>query len=411
MAASEILLRALPYHEALAGYLQAEEPGTWAWFDSARAQAEHAEALRLELLKQTYRLEPAAHPELFAALTDAKARLALDIPVTIYQSQRQHELNAALLFLPGEAHIVLQGPLLQLLDAAELRAMLGHELAHYRLWTEPDRRHLVADRIAHAFAGDPRAEPSHFESARLLRLYTEIFADRGALQVTNDPAPVISCLVKIQTGLAQVDAASYVRQADEVFARSKVHTEELTHPEAFIRARAITLFAQDAPAVDAEIVRMIEGDVALDKLDLLGQTRMTQLTLRWLKLFLRPTWFRTDAVRGQVRLLFPEFDFAPEGHADEELIAKLRDSSGIVRDYFCYLLLDFVAVDPELEQEPLRAAFALASRMGWDERLESLVVKELKLKKREAQRLRAESREGDGVESASVEKAGESNDE
>ena len=155
---------------------------------------------------------------------------------------------------------------------------------------------------------------------------------------------------------------------------------------------------------------MIEGDVALDKLDLLGQTRMAQLTLRWLKLFLRPTWFRTDAVRGQVRLLFSDFDFAPEGHADEELIATLRDASGSVRDYFCYLLLDFVAVDPELEQEPLRAAFALASRMGWDERLETLVVKELKLKKREAQRLRAESREGDGAESL-VEKAGEPSDE
>jgi hypothetical protein len=59
----------------------------------------------------------------------------------------------------------------------------------------------------------------------------------------------------------------------------------------------------------------------------------------------------------------------------------------------------------------LQAAFALASRLGWDERLESLVVKELKLKKREAQRLRAESREGDGVESSSAEKAGGPNDE
>ena len=393
MAVPETLLRALPYHEALAGYLQAEEPETWAWFDSTQAQTEHAEALRLELLKQTYRLEPGTHPALFDALADAKSRLGLEIPVTIYQSQRQQELNAALLFFPGEAHIVLQGPVLQLLDAAELRAMLGHEMAHYRLWSEPDRRFLVTDRIAHAFAGDTRAEPSHFESARLLRLYTEIFADRGALQVTNDPAPVISCLVKIQTGLPQVDAASFVRQADEVFAKSKVRTDELTHPEAFIRARAVTLFAQNAPQIETEIARMIEGDAAIDKLDLLGQSRMTQLTLRWLKLFLRPAWFRTDVVRGQVRLMFPEFDFAPEGHADEELFTSLGSASASVRDYFCYLLLDFTAIDADLEHEPLREAFALASRTGWDERLESLVVKELKFKKREAQRLRAEGRE------------------
>ncbi len=411
MAVSESLLRALPYHEALAGYLREEEPETWAWFDSAQAEAEQAESLRLELLKQTYRLEPTAHPALFAALADAKAKLALDIPITIYQSQQRQELNASLFFLPGEAHIVLQGPVLQLLEPAELRAMLGHELAHYRLWTEPDRRFLIADRIAHAFAGDPRAEASHLESARLFRLYTEIFADRGALLVTNDPGPVISCLVKIQPGLAHVDAASYVLQAEEVFAKSKVRTDELTHPEAFIRARAITLFAQNVTGVDAEISRMIEGDVSLDKLDLLGQTRMTQLTLRWLQLFLRPIWFRTDAVRGQVTLLFPEFDFAPEGQADEDLIATLREASVSVRDYFCYLLLDFAAVDPELEEEPLRAAFVLASRLGWDERLESLAVKELKLKKREALRLRAESRESVSADSQEPKESMEGDDE
>ena len=396
MAVPESTLRALPYHEALAGYLKTEEPETWAWFDSAQAQSDYAESLRLQLLKHTYRLEPATQPALFAALEDAKARLGLAIPVTIYQSQQpQQELNASLFFLPGEAHIVLQGPVLQLLDAAELRGLLGHELAHYQLWTEPDRRFLVADRITHAFAADPRAEASHVESARLFRLYTEIYADRGAWRVTADPTPVISGLVKLHTGLAQVDAASYVRQADEVFAKSKVRTEELSHPEAFIRARALRLWAENAPNLDAEIARMIEGEVSLDKLDLIGQSRLTALTLRWLKVFLRPAWFRTDAVRGQVRLLFPDFDFAPEGHEDADLLAALRSVDASVRDYFCYLLLDFAAVDPELEHEPLRAAFALASLLGWDERLESLVVKELKLKKREAQRLRAEAREAE----------------
>jgi hypothetical protein len=119
---------------------------------------------------------------------------------------------------------------------------------------------------------------------------------------------------------------------------------------------------------------------------------MTALTLRWLRLFLRPAWFRTDPVRVHVRHFFPEFDFAPEGYEDEPLLATLRSADVSVRDYFCYLLLDFVTVDPELEHEPLRAAFTLASLLGWDERFEELAVKELKLKKREAQRLRADAR-------------------
>ncbi|MES2696493.1 MAG: M48 family metalloprotease [Verrucomicrobiota bacterium] len=390
MAASELKLSALPYQEALSDYLKTEEPETWAWFDSAQVRLEYADSLRLELLKQAYRLDPAAYPDLFAALADAKARLGLEVPVTIYQSQRNQQLNAALLYLPGEAHILLEGGLLQLLSPAELRGVLGHELAHYVLWSGGDGRMLLVDRIAHAMANDPRAEPSQIESARLMRLYTEIFADRGALQVTGDPNVVISGLVKIQTGLAQVDPVSYVRQAEEIFARAKVKTEGVSHPEAFIRARALMLWAENAPNVDAEIARMLEGERTLDQLDLVGQQHLTQLTRRWLQLLLRPAWFRTEPVRGQLRLFFPDFDFVPEDERDDALLAELREASNTVRDYFCYLLLDFASVDPELELEPVRAAFALAGEVGWDDRLESLVVKELKIKKREAQRLRAE---------------------
>ena len=393
MLAPKTNLRPLRYHEELADYLRQEESETWTWFDSAQSQADYAESLKLELLKQTYRLEAAAYPDLFAALNDAKARLGLAIPVMVYQSQRSRELNAALYFLPGEAHIVFEGDVLKLLDPGELRGVLGHELAHYVLWSESARRFQVVDRIAQAMAGDPRAEVSHVESARLMRLYTEIYADRGALLVTGDPTTVISGLIKLQTGLTQVDAGSYVRQAEEVFARSKARTEELSHPEAFIRTRAVMLWAEGLPNLEAEVSRMIEGNPSLDKLDLLGQQRMTRLTRRWLQLFLRPVWFQTDAVRGHGRMFFPDIQFVGEKHQDDELLAALRDVDPSVRDYFCYLLLDFAAVDPELEAEPLRAAFALALQLGWDERLETLVVKELKLKKREAQSMRAAARE------------------
>lgn len=391
MAAADSPLLPLPYQQVLAEYLRTEEPETWAWFDSAEVKSEFAENLRVELLKQTYRLDPAAYPELFAALGDAQARLGITAPVTIYQAQSNQQLNAALYHLPGEAHIVLEGAVLQLLSPAELRAVLGHELAHYQLWNSTGQM-LLADRVLQAMAADPRAQPSHFESHRLMRLYTEIYADRGSLRVTGDPTVVISALVKLATGLSQIDPASYVRQAEEIFARAKVKTEGVSHPEAFIRARAIMLWAENAPNVEQEIVRMIEGERSLDKLDLLGQQRLTALTRRWLQLFLRPAWIRTDAVRGQARLFFPDFDFAMEGHRDDALLDELRDASTSIRDYFCYLLLDFAAVDPELEMEPLKAAFVLASDLGWDERLEALAVKELKVKKREAQKLRAEAR-------------------
>jgi hypothetical protein len=383
-------LRPPPYLEALADYLKTQEPETWAWFDSTQAQSDYADSLRLDLLKQTYRLDAAAYPDLFLALEEAKSRLGLSIPVTLYQSQRNRELNAALFFLPGEAHIVFEGDVLRLLDPAELRSVLGHELAHYVLWSGSEQRFFMADRIMQAMAHESRAEPSHVECARLMRLYTEIFADRGALQVTGNPTAVVSGLIKMQTGLSQVDAASYVRQAEEVFARSKVRTEELSHPEAFIRARATMLWADNSEEMESEVTRMIEGAPILDKLDLVGQQRMTRLTRTWLQAYLQPDWFRTDAVRGHARLFFPEFEFETDEAAKIDLLAELQDAGNTIRDYFCYVMLDFSAVDPDLELEPLRAAFRLAGELGWDARLETMAVKELKLKKAEVKKLRSE---------------------
>ena len=384
-------LQPLPYHEALADYLNNAENEAWEWFTSAQAQSDYAEELKLELLKQTYRLDAATYPDVFRLLDQARACLTPDLPVTLYQSQKNHGVNASIFCLPGEAHIVFEGNVLQLLTPAELLGVLGHELAHYRLWNEVAGRFFVTDRIAQAMAAEPRAEPSHIESARLLRLYTEIYADRGALSVTGDAGPVISGLVKMHTGLTQVDADSYVKQADEVFARSKARTEGLSHPEAFIRARSIRLWSEKAPEANSEVTRMIEGTVSLEKLDLLGQHRLTDFTRRWLRLLLRAPWFQSDPVKAHARLYFSDLQFPAADHADEALLEALRDSPINVRDYFCYLLLDFSAVDPELEDEPLKAAYALARRLEWEDRLEALSVKELKLKKRDAKRVREEA--------------------
>lgn len=77
----------LPFHDALSNYLQKEEPETWSSVASAQAQLDYAESLRLDLLKKTYRLEPQAYPELFAALAEAMTKLERAVPATLYQSQ------------------------------------------------------------------------------------------------------------------------------------------------------------------------------------------------------------------------------------------------------------------------------------------------------------------------------------
>jgi len=153
-------LEPLPYHVAVRDYLKSSERDTWQWFASAQAQADYTENLRLELLKSTYRLDAEGHPEPHQCVDEAKAKLALDIPVTIYQAQSSPHTNATLYYIPGEGHIVFCGPALSLLNSEELKSVIGHELAHYHLW-QWEQGELI-----HVVANDPRPSASYEQTAR-----------------------------------------------------------------------------------------------------------------------------------------------------------------------------------------------------------------------------------------------------
>ena len=387
MQARSESLQALPYHAELRNYLKEQEPALWQWFSSAQAKMEYTESLRLELLKSTYRLDAGSHPELYRATEEAKVKLGLEIPVTVYQAQHMTELNAALFYIPGEGHVVLSGPALSLLTYEEFKAVLGHELAHYRLWQADAGEFLVADRLLQAVAHDHRAESSHVQSARWFQLYTEIYADRGSLIACENIEAAVAGLVKMMTGLQHVSGASYVKQAEEVFQQSKVKTSALSHPEAFIRARALQLWAAEEPEIDQMVREMIEGAASFDDLDLLGQAELTATTRQFLEAYLQPKWFQTGAVLGHAKLFFDDFKAGKNDKFDA------RISEPRLKDYFCFLMLDFAAVDPELDQLPLAAAFQWSKRLEIEAEFEKLAVKELKLKARAITKLKNEAEE------------------
>jgi len=388
---TEPILEPLPYHVELRDYLKSQERDLWNWFASARAQADYTENLRMDLLKSTYRLDAESHPDLFQMVEAVKSRLQLDIPVTVYQAQNSPQPNAALYFIPGQGHVVLSGPLLSLLNAEEIKSVLGHELAHYRLWQWERGELHIADRLIHAVACDPRAAESHEQAARRFQLYTEIFADRGSLCVTGDVNPVIAGLVKIQTGLMQVSAPAYLKQAEEIFSKDSVTTEGLSHPEAFIRARALSLWQAQQHDAHLHIIKMIEGAEMLDSLDLIGQTRMVKSTRRLLEYFLQPKWFQTSAVLGHAKLFFD--DIQPAATKDALMLEAFKSSDSKTREYLCYVLLDFVTADPELDEMPLAAALEMSRQLEFDAQFEKLAAKELKLKVREVRKLKEQAAE------------------
>src|SRR5262249_38840421 len=129
--AAQDRLAPLAYQREVVAFLKRTEPELWRWASSVQAQTEYAEGVRTQLLRDTYRLDADAHPELAASCPAVASALGIDAPVTLYQSGGA-QMNAMLWYLPGEAHVIFSGQVLSVLRGAELRALLGHELAHYR---------------------------------------------------------------------------------------------------------------------------------------------------------------------------------------------------------------------------------------------------------------------------------------
>ncbi|MBK8092962.1 MAG: M48 family metalloprotease [Verrucomicrobiaceae bacterium] len=377
-------LTPLPQHRELADWLRREEKEVWSWFAQKETEVADLEQVRLSLLRDNYRLEAAAHPEEFREIAAACEALQIKAAVFAYQAQHQSEPNAAVCHLPGEAHVIFSGPILSLLSAEELRAVIGHELAHHHLWQMENGDFLLADRILLASASHPAAEATHMQSARVWRLATELFADRGAYLATGSLEAAVGGLVKTTTGLAQVSAKSYLAQAEEIFSKSKPKTDRLSHPETFIRARALQLWVDEDAALESIIARMLDFDEGLDDLTLVQQAELSALTRRFLAHLLSPDWFQTEAVLAHARLFFREFKPA----ADAAILTELTERPASHREYFAQLMLDFCSVDPDLDDAPIERCLEFARDLECIGTFEKLLTKELKVKAKTLKKLK-----------------------
>jgi Zn-dependent protease with chaperone function len=372
----------LPFHRAIVEHFRSEEPALWNWFAASRATAQQSDAVRLDLLKTTYRIESTDQTTLYELAGAARDKMQLNCQVTLYQAQAGHALNVALAYLPGEAHIVLSGAVTDILNTEELSAVFAHEFAHYQLFERDQGSYLVAQDLLHALSADPASGLSASESMRLFSLWSEIFADRWACLACDDVLVSIAALVKVATGLHEVSAESYLRQANEIIAKGLEGTDQISHPELYIRARALELWNEQGDQSQAEIERMIDGQMSLNRLDLLDQKKAAQWTREFINRLLTPDWFRTEAVIAHPQQFFP--DFIPESTPFDGATFRARlgrfDSS--MRDYFCYLMLDFVTVDRDIRDMALPAAIVLAQELDLHARFVELAQKELALGKK-----------------------------
>ncbi len=383
------------YHRELLEFLRTDEQEIWSWIASQKVRAEYAEAVRHELLKSTYRLDPATSAELYRAAKTAADRVGHDTSITLYQAQNAKGLNASLAWLPGEMHVVLHGPVQETLTEAELIALFGHEIAHHSLFSIEGGAYLIVEQVLAAMLGDRKASAAHERTWKHFKLYTELFCDRLTLAMTGDLAACVSMQVKMETGLRQASADAYLKQAEEVLRGGATTSEGVTHPEMFIRARALQLWSLDPQGVDAALETLIEGPLTIGTLDLLRQKRLARSTRALLEHFLAPAWIQTDTILAHAKQFFEDFDSTQcfdatrgrDGNLDA-LTQALAAGDEPLRDYFCYVLLDFATSDADLEEAPFAAALLLSRRLEIEDRLVAIAGKELRMTKRQFEAVR-----------------------
>lgn len=381
-------LQPLEYHRAISDLLQVEEPGNWKSFQDCRIGGAHAKLVRLELLKSSSPLDRNSEPKLYEAANIAAAKLEFDLPITLNRAQNSATTAASCVYISGEAQIVIHGPLETKLSPQECVAAIARELSRHRLLDQDDGRIQTVDQILTAKGLDEETAPAYLESERLFRLYTEIFCDRSALLATADLHVVIGMLLKVETDTGDVDPNTYLAQADEVLNRSPQASDSSSLPELFIRAKALKLWHQRDPEIQEMLEKWIEGPLNLMRLDLIGQQRLTRYTRELMSWFMENESIQSsELVSTTLRTFLPATLADSNPAVRPELVGALSSAESNVKEYICFVLLDLVTADRDLEELPLAAALVIAETLGIKSELLEISHRELRLRKRQLKKI------------------------
>jgi Peptidase family M48 len=378
-------LTPLAYHNDAVRYLKDHEPVVWSWARSQKVRTDQIEQVRATTLRETYRLEPDAHGAIHDSCHEAMSRLEIDAPVSLYQSGGA-VMNAALCFVPGEIHIVFMGPIIEKLHPPEILALLGHELSHYKLWSAEEGTYHTASTIFDLALTYPEAAASHVETHRLLSLYTELYADRGAAIACSDPEAAITCLLKTSTGIQNPNAAAYLRQAEEIEA-NPTPSQGVSHPEIFLRARAVDRWWNNDKNIDDWINQRLLGPLSLTSLDVTRQIEATELTKRYFRFLLASQTLRTDAALTQIRSIFTDWQIEGASLSRDDFKSLKTDQS--FREYFSALTFDVAMCDMEIKDEILETGANAAAYLDGLDEYKAAMRRDLKLSRQVVDRLTA----------------------
>ena len=372
----QIKFQPLFYHRAIADLLAEREPDLWAWFRSEDFGRKYRAETSTELLRTAVRLEATgANRRRYELATEARDRLGLRDPLCLYQ---MHDVtgipNAYLVFTPGEIVICFAGRILELLDdEAELLYLLGHEIAHYKLFVTEAARYHAADRLLFWFLMRDGCPAEFVETWRRYRLYTEIYCDLGGLVASGNRDATIRGLVKSLADFRDADAASYLRQVAQLMAAEPGASRGMTHPELHVRVLAVAAASRDQ--LDDETVRaLISGAPDLGALDLLDQVGLLTLTRSIAQRVLSFPECRSRELLALAENLFGHDDWPESPSLPLSGLSPATTKS--VQTYLLAMLLDFGTV--ARQAEALATVARVADELGLGPEFRTMARQELK---------------------------------
>jgi len=149
------------------------------------------------LIRQAYPVTAQKTPELSALLESCRTRLRVE-PVEAFVTPSR-ELNAYTFGLSTPKVIVIYSALLKVMDADELRFVIGHELGHIALG------HTDLNSLVGGMAGIPSTSAASALLAMTFLSWNrtcEHSADRAGLLACGKPDKAISALIKLVAGPA-----------------------------------------------------------------------------------------------------------------------------------------------------------------------------------------------------------------
>lgn len=372
------MLQPFDFHIQLRNHFKSQNK-TWKWFSEVKVKNEQIEVFKTELLQNSYRLENSSETTVYQLLEKAKSKLGIQIPVTIYQSQNNGENNAGIIFIEKEAHLVISGNIMNLLSEDELLALIAHELSHILLYTFQDGDFEITSRIINAIGNVYRSDNSYNETARLYRLFTELFCDIGSLYVVENKDIVISTLIKIATGLSKISSENYLKQADEIIEKLDAGSTGDTHPESFLRAKSLALFAEKGSEAFPEISKLLIGKLGLYTLNIFSKNEVFELTKSLIQLIMKPKWMQCEHNKVLYQQYFGNYKMDTHAIFTEEFKDKINNCNNNLKEYFTYVLFDFALSDRDLIEPASGLVLEFAENLGIATFLNKAIKKELQL--------------------------------